>query len=82
MISKKKHTLEGGVIELIGSGIDFRTGDLALRGNFATIDGSNRIVDRRAGRNISEEELKSICESLSSRVDSMIRMCLLLLSRL
>ncbi|MDW0314438.1 MAG: alkaline phosphatase family protein [Nitrososphaeraceae archaeon] len=57
-----------GVIELIGSGIDFRTGDLALRGNFATIDGSNRIVDRRAGRNISEEEAKSICESLSSRV--------------
>lgn len=57
-----------GVIELIGSGIDFRTGDLALRGNFATIDGSNRIVDRRAGRNISEEEANSICESLSSRV--------------
>lgn len=57
-----------GVIELIGSGIDFRTGDLALRGNFATIDGSNRIVDRRAGRNISEEEASSICESLSSRV--------------
>jgi 2,3-bisphosphoglycerate-independent phosphoglycerate mutase len=57
-----------GVIELIGSGIDFRTGDLALRGNFATIDGSNRIVDRRAGRNISEEEANSICESLFSRV--------------
>jgi 2,3-bisphosphoglycerate-independent phosphoglycerate mutase len=57
-----------GVIELIGSGIDFRTGDLALRGNFATIDESNRIVDRRAGRNISEEEANSICESLSSRV--------------
>lgn len=58
-----------GVIELIGSGIDFRNGDLALRGNFATIDGSNRIVDRRAGRNISEEEANSICESLSSRVE-------------
>ena len=57
-----------GVIELIGSGIDFRTGDLALRGNFATIDESNRIVDRRAGRNISEEEANSICESLSSSV--------------
>lgn len=57
-----------GVIELIGSGIDFRTGDLALRGNFATIDGSNRIVDRRAGRNILEEEANFICESLSSRV--------------
>jgi 2,3-bisphosphoglycerate-independent phosphoglycerate mutase len=57
-----------GVIELIGSGIDFRTGDLALRGNFATIDERNRIVDRRAGRNISEEEANSICESLSSGV--------------
>ena len=27
-----------GVIEAIGTGIDFKDGDLALRGNFATLD--------------------------------------------
>ncbi len=39
-----------GVIESIGCNIDFRDGDLALRGNFATVDDRLRIVDRRAGR--------------------------------
>jgi 2,3-bisphosphoglycerate-independent phosphoglycerate mutase len=57
-----------GVIELIGSGIDFREGDLAARGNFATIDENGRILDRRAGRDISEREANRICESLSSKV--------------
>jgi 2,3-bisphosphoglycerate-independent phosphoglycerate mutase len=58
-----------GVVELLGSGIEFRNGDLAMRGNFATIDGSNnRIIDRRAGRNIAEWEANAICESLSSKV--------------
>jgi 2,3-bisphosphoglycerate-independent phosphoglycerate mutase len=57
-----------GVIELIGSGIDFREGDLAARGNFATIDENGRILDRRAGRDISEREANTICESLSSEV--------------
>jgi 2,3-bisphosphoglycerate-independent phosphoglycerate mutase len=57
-----------GVIELIGSGIGFREGDLAVRGNFATIDENGRILDRRAGRDISEREAIAICESLSSKV--------------
>lgn len=52
-----------GVVECIGCGIDFSEGDLALRGNFATIDTSNkRIIDRRAGRVISQEESRHICE--------------------
>ena len=57
-----------GVVELLGSGIEFRDGDLALRGNFATLDDSNRIIDRRAGRNITEWEANAICESLSSKI--------------
>src|ERR671938_825846 len=36
-----------GVIESIGCNIDFREGDLALRGNFATIAKDLRLVDRR-----------------------------------
>src|ERR671928_1772695 len=45
-----------GVIESIGSNIDFHDGDLALRGNFATVDKDLRLVDRRAGRYILKEE--------------------------
>src|SRR5687767_1782270 len=53
-----------GVIESIGCNIDFRDGDLALRGNFATVDDKLRIVDRRAGRVISTEEARAICKTL------------------
>jgi 2,3-bisphosphoglycerate-independent phosphoglycerate mutase len=55
-----------GVIESIGCNIDFRDGDLALRGNFATVDGDkdNKITDRRAGRVITKEEATAVCKSL------------------
>lgn len=58
-----------GVVECIGCGIDFIEGDLALRGNFATIDTSNnRIIDRRAGRNISKEDSNAICNLIREKV--------------
>jgi 2,3-bisphosphoglycerate-independent phosphoglycerate mutase len=57
-----------GVIESIGCNIDFREGDLALRGNFATVDNNLKIVDRRAGRAISTEEAKSVCKTLSDNI--------------
>ena len=57
-----------GVIESIGSNIDFREGDLALRGNFATVDDNLKVVDRRAGRAISIEEAKSVCQTLSDNI--------------
>ena len=45
-----------GVIEAVGTGADFQDGDLALRANFATVDPSMNIIDRRAGRNLTQEE--------------------------
>jgi 2,3-bisphosphoglycerate-independent phosphoglycerate mutase len=57
-----------GVIESIGCNIDFREGDLALRGNFATVDENLKVVDRRAGRVISIEEAKSVCKTLSDKI--------------
>ena len=57
-----------GVVEAIGCDIDFRNGDLAMRGNFATIDNDSRIIDRRAGRNITKAEADSICQTLSNRI--------------
>ncbi len=57
-----------GVIEAIGSGIDFKNGDLALRGNFATVDADGRILDRRAGRNIQASEARELCNSLNNTI--------------
>ncbi len=52
-----------GVIESIGAGIDVRDGDLALRTNFATAAGG-KIIDRRAGRDISPDEARALEEEL------------------
>lgn len=53
-----------GVVEAVGAGLKFRDGDLALRANLATAEG-RRIVDRRAGRDLSAEEGKSLEEEIN-----------------
>ena len=57
-----------GVIESLGCNIDFKEGDLAMRGNFATVDDNLQIMDRRAGRIISKEEALSICKTLNEKI--------------
>ena len=57
-----------GVIEAIGVGIDFQDGDLALRGNFATLDKEGRIVDRRAGREIEREDAENIAKEIEQKI--------------
>jgi len=39
-----------GPIEVAGLGIQLQSGDVALRGNFGTVDANWNILDRRAGR--------------------------------
>lgn len=56
--------LSRGVVEALGSGIDFRDGDLALRCNFATVAGG-QIVDRRAGRNVSTQEANQLVATVN-----------------
>ena len=53
-----------GIIEALGMGMDFRNGDLVLRGNFATIDEQGNITDRRAGRIIQRDEAVEVCMTL------------------
>ncbi|HXG73612.1 MAG TPA: alkaline phosphatase family protein [Candidatus Nitrosotenuis sp.] len=57
-----------GVIEAIGTGIDFKDGDLALRGNFATLDDEGIIVDRRAGRKIEREDAVAVSKEIESNI--------------
>ena len=54
-----------GVIEAIGSGLEVRPGDLALRANLASVKG-RRIVDRRAGRNLTQQEAVKLAEGLNA----------------
>jgi 2,3-bisphosphoglycerate-independent phosphoglycerate mutase len=59
-----KSDLSRGVVEAIGSGLDFKSGDLALRCNFATVQ-EGQIIDRRAGRNITIDQAKELVASLN-----------------
>ncbi|MEJ2084761.1 MAG: 2,3-bisphosphoglycerate-independent phosphoglycerate mutase [Acidobacteriota bacterium] len=42
--------LHRGPVEALGAQISLRPNDIALRGNFATLDKSGQVIDRRAGR--------------------------------
>lgn len=59
-----------GVLESIGAGINLNPGDLALRVNFATIDSLNslKIIDRRAGRTLTNKEAISLTEEINSKL--------------
>ncbi|HEX2032262.1 MAG TPA: 2,3-bisphosphoglycerate-independent phosphoglycerate mutase [Actinomycetota bacterium] len=56
-----------GVLEAIGSGMEFRDGDLAHRVNFATVEGA-RIVDRRVGRDLPSDDARALADEVNDRV--------------
>jgi 2,3-bisphosphoglycerate-independent phosphoglycerate mutase len=52
-----------GVVEAVGSGLEVRDGDLALRANLASVKGT-RIIDRRAGRDLTQEEAEALARDV------------------
>lgn len=53
-----------GVVEVVGVGMKFKDGELALRANLATMGDKRIVIDRRAGRDITQEEASQLAESL------------------
>ncbi len=49
-----KYIIGRGALEAIGIEMELKPGDVAARGNFATVDGDGNLTDRRAGRIASE----------------------------
>jgi len=58
-----------GVIEAIGIGIDFKDGDLALRGNYSTLNDEEVIIDRRAGRHIEKEDADGVAKEIENKLN-------------
>lgn len=57
-----------GPIEAIGMGMDFKEGDLAMRANYSTVSQDKKIIDRRAGRNLSSKESRELADAINSEV--------------
>ena len=57
-----------GVIEAIGVGIDFKDGDVALRGNYSTLNEEGVIIDRRAGRHIEKEDADGVAKEIEEKI--------------
>jgi 2,3-bisphosphoglycerate-independent phosphoglycerate mutase len=53
-----------GALEATGIDVELKTGDVAARGNFCTVDNQGLITDRRAGR-ISTEKSSELCKLLN-----------------
>ena len=56
-----------GVVEAVGTDMDFRDGDLAYRVNFATAEWP-AIVDRRVGRDLSSDEARALAAEVNSEL--------------
>jgi 2,3-bisphosphoglycerate-independent phosphoglycerate mutase len=56
-----------GVVEAVGTGMEFHDGDLAFRINFATADWPE-ILDRRVGRDLSSEESRELAAEVNEKL--------------
>src|SRR5207253_1066750 len=59
--------LSRGVVEALGASVEYHDGDLALRAGFATVK-DGKLVDRRAGRNLSTPEAQELGVALNKEL--------------
>lgn len=71
-----KFNMGRGVVEAVGIDFDLKSGDIAARGNFCTVDDRGLITDRRAGR-IATEKCAELCQSLSGLVIDRVKLYVL-----
>lgn len=58
-----------GPLEAYAEGLKVEDGDLAFRVNFATCkEGSNELIDRRVGRNLTTDEATALAEEINEKV--------------
>lgn len=62
------HHVSRGALESVGAGLKMESGDLALRCNFATLAPDNSILDRRAGRNLTQQEADELAGALNEQI--------------
>ncbi|MCA9061958.1 MAG: 2,3-bisphosphoglycerate-independent phosphoglycerate mutase [Planctomycetaceae bacterium] len=60
-----KYDIGRGVLEALGIDFALTSRDVAIRGNFCTVDGDGNISDRRAGR-IASDIAARLCEKLDT----------------
>ena len=63
-----EYELGRGALSAAGLEVELKPGDVAARGNLATLDENGIIVDRRAGR-IPDHEAREVVKFLAERVD-------------
>ena len=63
LLGQSPRALRRGPVEAAGAGLELQPGEIALRGNFATVDESGRLIDRRAGR------IRKGAEELAKAID-------------
>ena len=63
-----KYDASRGVIEAIGAGMVFKDGNFALRCNFVTLGPKVKILDRRAGRDVTTEEATELGKDINAKV--------------
>ncbi len=56
-----------GVLEAAGIGFELTDRDVAVRGNFATVDGDGNITDRRAGR-LPTDQSERVCRKMAEEI--------------
>jgi len=62
-----KHQIGRGILSALGVDFDLKKGDVAARINFATVDSTGKVVDRRGGR-IATATNQRLCKKIKDNV--------------